>query len=153
MFQKLCCPLVQKYTLSGRGWYQDCYSAGGGEWGSDSGQDGATKAAATWDLLRFSIAGILQAPSLSCKSVILLWSILMSSKSSWPLHFISVYRDVFLLMIQLLLGILRHNLLGILLFGLCHQNVGKYLKRSAQALEHQVEREAVFYGALMRYLL
>ncbi|KAG0592314.1 hypothetical protein KC19_1G241700 [Ceratodon purpureus] len=30
------------------------------------------------------------------------------------------------------------------------RNVGKYLKRSAQALEQQVEREAVFYGALMR---
>ncbi|XP_024372278.1 mediator of RNA polymerase II transcription subunit 17 [Physcomitrium patens] len=30
------------------------------------------------------------------------------------------------------------------------RNVGKYLKRSAQSLEQQVEREAVFYGALMR---
>ncbi|KAH9554981.1 hypothetical protein CY35_08G090600 [Sphagnum magellanicum] len=30
------------------------------------------------------------------------------------------------------------------------RDVGKYLKRSAQALERQVEREAVFYGALMR---
>ncbi|KAL2645173.1 hypothetical protein R1flu_012760 [Riccia fluitans] len=30
------------------------------------------------------------------------------------------------------------------------REVGKYLKRSAQALERQVEREAVFYGALMR---
>ncbi|BBN12956.1 mediator of RNA polymerase II transcription subunit 17 [Marchantia polymorpha subsp. ruderalis] len=30
------------------------------------------------------------------------------------------------------------------------REVGKYLKKTAQALERQVEREAVFYGALMR---
>ncbi|KAL4195046.1 hypothetical protein AMTRI_Chr05g62600 [Amborella trichopoda] len=32
----------------------------------------------------------------------------------------------------------------------CFQHVGKYLKQSAKALEHQVAREARFYGSLIR---
>ena len=35
---------------------------------------------------------------------------------------------------------------------ICLQIIGKYLKQTAKALEQHVNREAIFYGALMRYI-
>ena len=41
---------------------------------------------------------------------------------------------------------------SLLIASLCLQKIGKYLKQTAKALEQQVDREAIFYGALMRYI-
>ena len=41
---------------------------------------------------------------------------------------------------------------SLLIASLCLQIIGKYLKQTAKALEQHVNREAIFYGALMRYI-